>query len=88
MDGTRDYHTKSSKLERERQIPHDITYTQNLKCDTHEFIYETEIDSRLGVVRGERKLGRGMSGSLALADENEYMYIFFFFLFRAALADY
>ena len=26
MDGPRDYHTKWSKSERERQIPYDITY--------------------------------------------------------------
>ena len=26
MDGPRDYHSKWSKSQRERQIPHDITY--------------------------------------------------------------
>ena len=26
IDGPRDYHTKWSKLKRERQIPYDITY--------------------------------------------------------------
>ena len=26
MDGTRDCHTKGNKSEREKQIPHDITY--------------------------------------------------------------
>ena len=31
MDATRDYHTKGSKLEKERQIPYDITYMWNLK---------------------------------------------------------
>ena len=31
MDGPRDYHTKWSNLERERQIPYDITYIWNLK---------------------------------------------------------
>ena len=46
MDGPRDYHTKSSKSERERQIPYDITYTWNLKYDTNELIYETETDSQ------------------------------------------
>ena len=45
MDVTRDYHTKWSKSERERQIPHDITYTWNLKYDTNEPVYETETDS-------------------------------------------
>ena len=34
MHGPRDYHTKSSKSERERQIPYDITYMWNLKYDT------------------------------------------------------
>ena len=30
-----------SKSERERQIPYDITYMQNLKYDTNELISET-----------------------------------------------
>ena len=42
MDGPRDYHTKWSKSERERQISYDITYVWNLKYDTNEPIYETE----------------------------------------------
>ena len=46
MDGRRDYHTKRSKTERERQIPYDITYMWNLKYDTNELIYETETDSQ------------------------------------------
>ena len=46
IDATRDYHTKWSKSERERQIPHDITYMRNLKYDTNELIYETETDSQ------------------------------------------
>ena len=46
MDGPRDYHTKCSKSERERQIPYDITYMWNLKYDTNELIYETERDSQ------------------------------------------
>ena len=46
MDGPRGYHTKQSKSERERHIPHDITYTWNLKYDTNEHIYEREIDSQ------------------------------------------
>ena len=33
MDGTRDYYTKWNKSERERQIPHDITYMWNRKYD-------------------------------------------------------
>ena len=31
MDGPRDYHTKRSKSERERQIPYEIAYMWNLK---------------------------------------------------------
>ena len=40
MDTLRDCHTRWSKLERERQIPYDITYTRNLKYDTNEPIYK------------------------------------------------
>ena len=36
----------SEVTERERQLPYDITYMQNLKYDTNEFIYEREIDSQ------------------------------------------
>ena len=32
---------------RQRQIPHDIIYMWNLKYDTNELIYETEIDSQI-----------------------------------------
>ena len=41
MDGTRDYHTKWSKSDRERQIPYDIIYMWNLKNETNEFVYQT-----------------------------------------------
>ena len=46
MDAIRDYHTNGSKSERERQIPHDITYMWNLRYDRNELIYETETESR------------------------------------------
>ena len=46
MDGPRDYHTKQSKSERERQIPYVITYMWNLNYDTNEHIYKTETDSQ------------------------------------------
>ena len=49
MDGPRDYHTKWSKSDRERQIPHDITYIWNLKYDTNELIYETDSQTRGGM---------------------------------------
>ena len=38
--------SKGSK-QRERQIPYDITYTWNLKCDTDKLIYGTETDSNI-----------------------------------------
>ena len=43
---TRDYHTKWSKSERERQTACDITYMWDLKHDTNEPIYKTEKDSQ------------------------------------------
>ena len=45
IDGSRDYHTKWSKSERERQIPYDITFMWNLKYDTNELFYEIKTDS-------------------------------------------
>ena len=47
MDGPRDYHTKWSKSERDRQISYDITYMWNLKYDTNELIYMKETDSQV-----------------------------------------
>ena len=47
MDEPRDYHTKRSKSERERQIPYDITYMWTLNYKTNEHIYETERDSQI-----------------------------------------
>ena len=41
MGGSKNYHTKRSKSERERQIPYAIPYMWNLKYDTNE-AYETE----------------------------------------------
>ena len=46
MDASRDYHAKWSKSERERQIPHDITFMWNLKYGINEPIYKTETDSQ------------------------------------------
>ena len=42
MNGPRDYHTKWSKSERERQTPYDITCMWNLNYDTNELIYKIE----------------------------------------------
>ena len=46
MDGPRDYHTEWSKSNRERQILYDIIFMWNLKKNTNESIYKTEIDSQ------------------------------------------
>ena len=47
MDAIRDYHTKWSKSERERQTPYDTTSVWNLKYNTNESIFETETDSQI-----------------------------------------
>ena len=44
MDGTRDYHTKWSKSEKDKY--YDITYLWNLNYDINEPIYTTETDSQ------------------------------------------
>ena len=44
MDRPRDYHTKWNKSERQAQDKYGITYIWNLKYDTNELIYKTEID--------------------------------------------
>ena len=46
-DGPRDTHTKWSQSDRKRQIPYDNTYVWDLKYDTNELIYKTEIDSKI-----------------------------------------
>ena len=46
MDATKDYHTKRSKSERERQILYDITYMWNLNYGMNEPIYEMGTDSQ------------------------------------------
>ena len=47
MDGSRDYHTKRSKLDKERKISYDIAYMWNIKKkDTNALIYKTETESQ------------------------------------------
>ena len=46
IDEPRDYHTKWSNSDRERQISYDTTYICTLKNDTNELIYKTETDSQ------------------------------------------
>ena len=61
MDGARDYHIKWSKSEREKQIAYDNTSVWNLKYDTNENIYKTQItdmDNRFVAVKVEVGLGR------------------------------
>ena len=72
MDGPRDYHTKWSKSERERQTPYDITYMWNLKYETNELIYKTETDSQTQRTDLWLPRGREWIGSLGLADANYY----------------
>ena len=61
MEKPKDCHTEWSKSDREGQIPHDITYMWNLKHDTNEPIYKTEICRKqtwlLKERGGEDKLG-------------------------------
>ena len=42
LAGSRDYHTKWSKPEREKQISSDIAYMWTLKDNPNELIYETD----------------------------------------------
>ena len=77
MGEPRDYHTKQSKSERERQIPYDFTCMWNLKYDRNELMYETEKDSQklrtdLWLPR-QRWVRAAWSGNLGLADANYYI---------------
>ena len=46
MDEPRHYHTKLSKLDRERQISYWYHLSMGSKSDTNELIYKIEIDSQ------------------------------------------
>ena len=66
MDGPRDYHTKWSKSDRERQISYDITYMWNLifkKWDKWTYLQNrnrlTDIENKLTVTKGEKEGGWG-----------------------------
>ena len=64
MDATRDYHTKWSMSERERQIPYDITYVWNLKYGTNELSLQnrnrfTDIEKRPVAAKGEWRMREG-----------------------------
>ena len=67
VDGPRDYHTKWSKSDRERQILYDITYIWNLKNNTSECIQQnrnrpTDIENKLVITRWDREHGRDKLG--------------------------
>ena len=70
MDEPRDYPTKWSKSQRERQCA--ITYKSNLNHDTNEPIYGT---NRLTDKKNRLVVAKwgGCIGSLGLADANYYM---------------
>jgi len=64
------------KLEREIQIPYDITYMWNLKYGTKEPIYKTETDSQTGRIdlwcqEGGRR--SGMNWAFGVSDANHYI---------------
>ena len=46
MDAPREYYAKWNKSDRERQIPHGITYTWGVKHNTNEPNYEAETESQ------------------------------------------
>ena len=70
LDATRDYNTKQNKSERQRQMPYNITYVWNLKCDTNLFTKQEETEKTdFWSPRGRRGRG-GRIGSLGLSDAN------------------
>ena len=75
IDGLRDYHTKWSKSERERQIPY-ITYMWNLKYDTWIYLPNRNRlrhrEQACGC-QGREGVGEGWIGSLGLAGAKYYI---------------
>ena len=64
--------------DRERQLPYDITYTQNLKYDTNDYEKKANPGSNkektdLQGRRGGRGEGVGWTGSLGLVNANYYI---------------
>ena len=47
MDGSRDYHTKGSKSDKEGQISSITSMWNLIKYDTKELIYKTETNSKI-----------------------------------------
>ena len=77
MDGPRDFHTERGKSEKERHIPYDITYIQNLKYDMNKHIYEikidTNIENKVVVAKGEERMKEGKIESLGLVEASYYI---------------
>ena len=59
MTGPRDYHTKWSKSDRERHRSYGITDMWDLKKDTKELIYKTEINSQIWETNSWLPKGKG-----------------------------
>ena len=59
MNGLRDYCTKWSQSDRERQLLYDITYAWNLKNNTNGLTYKTETDSHRKQTYGYQRRRQG-----------------------------
>ena len=62
MDGPRDYHTKWSKSDTERQIPYDITYMWNLKIG-YKWTY-LQNRNRLADIENKAMVTKGSRGGI------------------------
>ena len=59
MDGPRDYQIKWSKSDRQKQISYDFIYIWNLKNDTNEHIYKTDLWRKTQIYDYQRGSGGG-----------------------------
>ena len=73
MDATKDTHTKSSKSERERHIPYDITYTWNLKYGTNETKQKQTQRHGEQTYGCQGRGGVGWTRNLGVIDANYYI---------------
>ena len=73
IDATRDSRTKWTKSERERQIPHDVTYLESNTWHKRTYLQKRnklkDMENRLVVAKEEGE-GVGRTGSLGLVDAN------------------
>ena len=80
MDGPRDYHTKWSKSDVEKQISYDITYMWNLK-KWNKWTYLQNRNKLIDIEKKNLQLSQGIAGevgrreirSLGLADTSYYV---------------